>query len=157
MTISLKKMTNEEYNDYLSFAIADYAKDKIEAGTWEAEEALLLSKKSFATLLPKGKDTENEFLFTLFDAKIGQSIGYLWVHFIAGKESNKFFIYDFLIFKEFRNKGYGKKALSCLDEKAKEMKVEEIGLHVFAHNKAAVHLYELVGFQPTDITMSKKV
>ncbi|MHC5229391.1 GNAT family N-acetyltransferase [Enterococcus sp. LJL99] len=157
MTIRLNQMKNIEYTDYLSFAISDYAKDKIEAGTWEAAEALSLAKKSFATLLPEGNETKNEFLFTLFDEKIEKSIGYLWVHLEKELNRRKFFIYDFLIFEDFRNQGYGRKALNCLDSKAKEMNVTEIGLHVFAHNKSAVHLYESVGFQPTDITMSKKV
>lgn len=157
MMIKLNQMTLTEYNDYLSFAIEDYAKDKIEAGTWDPEEALLLSKKSFTTLLPEGIRTKDEFFFTLFDENIMKSIGYLWIHFSEEVNSNKFFIYDFLIFKEFRNRGYGRKALSSLEFKAKEMNVSEIGLHVFAHNQAAVHLYESVGFQPTDITMSKKV
>lgn len=150
-------MTNVEYNDYLSFAIKDYANDKIEAGTWCAEEALLLAKKSFNSLLPEGIDTKNEFLFTIFDEEKENSIGYLWVHFSKELNIRKLFIYDFLIFEEFQNKGYGRKALKCLDDKAKEMNVSELGLHVFAHNKAAVHLYESVGFHPTDITMSKKV
>ena len=157
MTICLKKMSTEEYTDYLPFAIKDYAEDKIKAGTWEAEEALSLSKKSFTRLLPEGNATEDEFLFTILDEKSNQSVGYLWIHFSEESNSRKFFIYDFIIFEKFRNKGYGKKALNCLDLKAKEMNVEEIGLHVFAHNKVATHLYESVGFEPTDITMSKKL
>lgn len=60
-----------------------------------------------------------------------------------------------MIFEAFRGKGFGTKTLEALDILAKEMKINKIELHVFAHNKTALGLYNKVGFESTDITMAK--
>ena len=157
MTVKLRTMLESEYESYLSVAVKDYAKDKIAAGTWGENDALRLSEESFQRLLPRGINTPKEFLYAIVDEEIDKNIGFLWVHLDKSKELSKFFIYDFIIFESFRNSGYGTKTLACLDEIAKEMSVSQIDLHVFAHNKSAIHLYEKVGFIPTDISMSKQI
>lgn len=157
MTVKLRTMLESEYESYLSVAIKDYAKDKIAAGTWGKNDALRLAEESFQRLLPEGINTPKEFLYAIVDEEIDGNIGFLWLHLNKSKELSKFFIYDFIIFESFRNSGYGTKTLACLDEIAKEMSVSQIDLHVFAHNKGAIHLYEKVGFIPTDISMSKQI
>lgn len=157
MTIILKEMTATDYDKYISFAIEDYAQDKITAGTWNEDEAVHLASKSFNKLLPDGKDTQNEYLYSIEDDSLDRKIGFLWVHLNEAPYVSKLFIYDFIIFKEYRNLGYGKQAIACLAEKAKEMNVSQIDLHVFAHNKGAIHLYEQTGFNATDISMTKVI
>ncbi|MGM0217173.1 GNAT family N-acetyltransferase [Enterococcus sp. AZ126] len=156
MKIVLKEMDVSDYEKYLSFAIEDYAKDKVTAGTWNEEEAICLATKSFNELLPEGKDTKNDYLYSI-ENSLDTKIGFLWVHLNRTPYASKLFIYDFIIFEAFRNLGYGKQTLTCLDEKAKEMHVSQIDLHVFAHNKGAIHLYEQTGFVATDISMSKQI
>jgi len=157
MTIILKEMTATDYEKYLSFAIKDYAQDKITAGTWNPEEAISLATKSFNELLPEGKETRNEFLYAIEEDSIDQKVGFLWVHLNKTPYDSKLFIYDFIVFEEFRKLGYGKQTIYALVEKAKEMDVAQIDLHVFAHNKGAIHLYEQTGFIATDISMSKQI
>ncbi|MEI5992539.1 GNAT family N-acetyltransferase [Candidatus Enterococcus mansonii] len=151
--IELKKMTTEDYKNYISVAIKDYAQDKITAGTWTCEDAFELAKESIESLLPAGKETKKHYLFSIVEKSANKKVGFLWVHL----KDSKLFIYDFIIFEAFRNLGYGKKTLVCLDYLAKEMNALQIDLHVFAHNKGAIHLYEKVGFVATDISMSKQL
>ncbi|OEG14510.1 GNAT family N-acetyltransferase [Enterococcus ureasiticus] len=150
-------MTVTDYKKYLSFAIKDYAQDKVTAGTWNEDEAIALATKSFNELLPEGKDTKNEYLYSIVDDSTEKKVGFLWVHLNKTLYDSKFFIYDFIVFEDFRNLGYGRQTIACLDKKAKEMNVSQIDLHVFAHNKGAIHLYEQTGFIPTDISMSKQI
>ncbi|WP_430601688.1 hypothetical protein IGJ02_001654 [Enterococcus sp. DIV0724b] len=157
MTITLKEMTATDYEKYLSFAIKDYAKDKITAGTWNEEEAISLATKSFSELLPSGKDTKNEYLYSIEDDSVDKKVGFLWVHLNKTLYDSKLFIYDFIVFEEYRKLGYGKQTIYSLVEKAKKMNVSQIDLHVFAHNKGAIHLYEQTGFIATDISMSKQI
>lgn len=157
MAIKLKKMTVTDFEKYLSFAIKDYAQDKIIAGTWNEADAISLATKSFNELLPKGKDTNNEYLYSIEEDALDEKVGFLWVHINKTMQDSKFFIYDFIIFDEFRNQGYGRQTIACLEEKAKEMDVSQIDLHVFAHNEGAIHLYEKTGFVATDISMSKQI
>ncbi|WP_139116750.1 GNAT family N-acetyltransferase, partial [Paenibacillus polymyxa] len=50
-----------------------------------------------------------------------------------------------------------KEALARLEDKAKDLGVRKISLHVFAHNETARKLYEKTGFLETDVIMSKKL
>lgn len=45
--ITLQAMTKEEFKQYSSYAIEDYAKEKVISGNWSEEEAIELSRKSF--------------------------------------------------------------------------------------------------------------
>ncbi|WP_375180499.1 GNAT family N-acetyltransferase [Enterococcus rotai] len=157
MTINLEKMTLTDFDNYLSFAIKDYAQDKITAGTWNKEDAIQLATKSFNELLPDGKNTKNEYLYSIKDESLDKKVGFLWVHLNKTPYDSRFFIYDFIIFEEYRNMGYGKQTIARLSEKAKDMNVSQIDLHVFAHNKGAIHLYEQTGFVATDISMTKEI
>ena len=47
-------------------------------------------------------------------------------------------------------------ALLALEAKVKELGVNKIALHVFAHNHVARSLYEHAGFEITGIYMTKK-
>lgn len=38
--ITLKPMKQEEFKQYLSFAIEDFAKDKVTSGNWSEDEAI---------------------------------------------------------------------------------------------------------------------
>ncbi|SEO75079.1 Acetyltransferase (GNAT) family protein [Amphibacillus marinus] len=155
MIVTFEKMTDADFNNYLSFAVDDYAKEKVTAGTWAVEDAVKLAQASFTRLLPNGKETEGEFLFTIIDASLGKQVGYLWFQLNSAGKEPKLFIYDFIIYDAYQNQGYGTAALECLDQLAREMNVYEVGLHVFAHNKGAVHLYEKLGYTVTDLTMVK--
>ncbi|EAC9069319.1 GNAT family N-acetyltransferase [Listeria monocytogenes] len=145
-------MTASDLEDFLSTAITDYANEKVEAGTWDEEEALAKSQDSFNKLLYDGITTPNEYLYSIIS---GEKIGYIWFHVDETHSGKHAFIYDFVIFEAFRGKGFGTKTLEALDKLAKDMEITKIELHVFAHNKTAIGLYNKVGFQNTDITMAK--
>jgi len=67
------------------------------------------------------------------------------------------FIYDFVIYEEFRRRGYGRQTLTALEEKAKELGLDTISLHVFGHNQAAIALYQQAGYETTSLYMAKKL
>lgn len=157
MNIKLQKMSSLEYDQFLAISVDDYAKDKVEAGTWHPDEAEELSIQAFNHYLPDGIDTEHHYLLSIIDTDKHLHIGFLWVFLNKTDLASKMFIYDFIILEEYRNKGYGKNSLIALEKFAKNIDATEIGLHVFAHNKVALHTYEKHGFIPTDITMSKKI
>ncbi|GGC92327.1 GNAT family N-acetyltransferase [Enterococcus wangshanyuanii] len=151
--MKLEKMRQETFKDYVALAISEYAKDKIKAGTWSESEALGLAEKSFTDLLPDGPETKDNYLFSLFISESTEEIGIIWIKVT----DQKGFIYDFMIDEKYRGQGYGKRALSTIDEWAREHGLQEIGLHVFAHNESAYHLYKKMGYLETDITMVRKI
>ncbi len=80
---------------------------------------------------------------------------WLWLHADPDHPQQGAFIYDFGLHPPFRGKGYAKEALARLEDKAKDLGVRKISLHVFAHNETARKLYEKTGFLETDVIMSK--
>ena len=155
--IQLERMTERDFIDYLSLAIPDYAAEKISAGSWAKEEAQKLSEESFAELLPNGVATKEHHLFSIVKSESSQKVGYLWFRSSEDLNGKAAFIFDFIVFEEFRSRGYGTQTMLALEETVKKMGIEKIMLHVFAHNKTALSLYEKMGFKPTDISMSKYV
>ncbi|MDT2011822.1 GNAT family N-acetyltransferase [Carnobacterium divergens] len=151
----LKKMTQSDFDDFLSLSILDYAKDKVAAGTWSGDEAIALATTTFNELLPKGIHTENEFLFSIIEPSLSSKVGYLWFHAHHDKTGKSAFIYDFVIFEPFRGSGYGTKAIEILIKEIKTMHFDKISLHVFGHNEVALSLYKKMGFVTTDINMTR--
>jgi len=55
----------------------------------------------------------------------------------------------------FRGRGYGRSIMLLLEEKAREMGLKSLGLHVFGSNQVARRLYEAVGYEVTNVNMKK--
>ena len=152
--IKILKMTQDGFDHYMLFAIKNYANEKVNNGTWESKDALSNSKKQYALLLPDGLQTANHYFYSIFNKE--EKIGYIW---LAKDDENKqsAFIYDFEIYEEFQNLGFGSKTLDLVADKAKELGFSFLGLHVFGSNSRALHVYKKMGFQITDINMRKEL
>lgn len=155
--VRLVPMSEDEFRSYLQRSIADYAQDHVKAGNWDAADALQKSEQEFRQLLPDGLASKQQHLFSIEDSETGVKVGLIWFAERAHAARPSAFIYDFLIYEEHRRKGYGGQALLAVEEKVKELGIETIGLHVFAHNQAAIDLYKKIGYQMTDIQMAKKL
>ncbi|MGR3762886.1 GNAT family N-acetyltransferase [Rossellomorea sp. NS-SX7] len=151
--VTLRKMTPEEYEQYLGTSVEDYAKEKVSAGNWEEKDSLQKAKEEFSTLLPDGENTENNYLYTILNEK-NEHAGIIW---LAKKSPEKAFIYDIRILEEHQGKGYGKDTMNEIEKEAKQMDINKIGLHVFGHNKVARGLYEKIGYTTTNIVMEKEI
>ena len=154
--IRLEKMKPDEFEVYSEGLVRNYAIENVKSGRWEEKDALEKSRREIDSLLTNGLNTENHELLSLIDRETGKKIGYLWLHVFSATE-NKGFIYDFVIDKEFRGKGYGKLSLEALEEYARGLGVEQLSLHVFAHNSVAVSLYEKMGYEVTSMNMAKAI
>lgn len=155
--VQLVKMSMQDYESYIGNAIGEYAGEKVKAGTWAEEEAMQLSRETFQRLLPEGIDTPSQYLFTITDMNTNLKIGVLWFHLREKFSSREAFIYDFLLFEEFRGKGYGTQAMRALEQVAQALDINKLSLHVFGHNERAFHLYKKMGYEVTDISMSKYI
>jgi ribosomal protein S18 acetylase RimI-like enzyme len=150
--VKLKAIQQEDFERFLEHAILDYAEDHVRNGNWSAEGALEKSRKEFERYLPNGIQTPDQYVWSIVD-EANHRIGVLWVQVKDGKA----FIFDFIIDEEYRGKGYGKQALTAMDERLKSMGVESVALHVFGDNVSAQELYKKLGFKITDIQMKKNL
>lgn len=150
MTVRLEKMNSVEFQQYLSYAIKNFADEQIKSGNWEQQEAISKSTQEHEKLLPEGENTVNNHLFTIRDKN--QVVGMIW---LAQGINEKGFIYDINIWEGNQGKGYGKQAMKEIEIVAKKIGLKSIRLHVFGHNKVARVLYEKLGYVATSIKMEK--
>lgn len=155
--IDLIPMSPEQYAAYVDQAVREYADEKVRAGNWSAEEALARSAEEHRQLLPEGPSTPNHYLFLIEDTENGRHVGMIWLARLSFGGKETCWVYDFRIDEPFRRRGYGEQALRAADEKARELGLDSISLHVFGHNVAARRLYEKMGYEITNINMTKRL
>jgi len=146
-------MTQTELEVFLERAIPEYAEDKVRAGHWAESESLERSRKEFADDLPQGLQTKNNYLYTLYDGD--DAVGMIWMRANVDRPTNDGFILELYVEESQRGKGYGKQIMLLIEEKARELGLKAIGLHVFGSNKIAQNLYKAVGYEVTSVNMSK--
>lgn len=154
--ISLSPMTQDEFDDYLPPSIERYKNDKMRANNLTAEEANKIAHGDFERVLPDGLQSKNNFLFSLTNGE-GKKVGTIWYCIRGEKNNQKAFIAEIFINESERGRGYGKAAMLAIEAHAKSQQLNNIELHVFGFNEAAIKLYRSLGYETTDLSMAKKV
>jgi len=152
---TLITMTQFEFDAFLAQSVPDYAADNVHAGHWDESDALEKSRQQIDSLLPQGVQTKDHYLFTLYDG--AQAVGVIWLKANLDDPIKSGFIFDVEVDEEFRGKGYGKQAMLLIEEKARELGLKSIGLHVFGYNTIAKNLYEGIGYETTSLNMVKQL
>ena len=152
---TLIPMTQPEYEAFVERVIPEYAADNVRAGYWSESEALEKSREATEKLLPNGLQTENHYLYTLYDGS--DAVGMIWIRADLESPIKNGFIFELYVDEKFRGKGYGKQAMLLIEEKARELGLKSLGLHVFAVNTVARKLYESVGYEVSSLNMTKKL
>lgn len=153
--ITLKPMTQSEFDEYLDRAVPEYAQAHIDAGDVDPSQALERARDDYVVLLPAGLRTEGQHLFSVCVAGNPRPIGMVWFELREHDGRKSAFIYDFRIDESQRGKGYGKETLARVDERLKSMGARYVSLNVFGHNHRARALYEKHGFKVTSLGMRK--
>lgn len=153
---TLHPMTQAEYKNWYDDCVVDYAKDKEIALKISPAEALELSRGSFAKGLPDGLNTADNHFYSLINEQ-SKPVCSLWIALKTEWGTTKAFIYDITVAKGEKRKGYGEQTMLLLEAEAAKLGATQIDLHVFAHNEAARKLYEKVGYNVTDLSMSKTI
>src|SRR5262245_60402745 len=144
MMVQLVKITEEDYKKWLAEEIVAYAYDKTESGAWPAVEALERSRRAFLQLLPDGLESEDQYIYSIYDETLGKNVGVLWFANVDFHWRRVAYVYDIVIDEPYRRQGYGRQAMLALEEKVREVGLDAIELHVFGHNPGAQALYEKV-------------
>lgn len=66
-------------------------------------------------------------------------------------------ISDIVLYKDYRGRGIGRKALDRILSMMAADGVRNVNLNVHADNKRALRLYESLGFKPTSLHMSRSL
>ncbi len=148
-------MEESQFTEYIGAGSESYAQDIARNYKRPIDQVRVEAKNQLKSLLPKGMQTERHFFYDILDRSTNQRVGSLWVNLEPDKR--RAFLYDFIVKEEYRGKGYGRRALSLLETTLRGMGVENLGLHVFADNQVAIHLYERQGFRIASFNMDKEL
>jgi len=154
--IKLEKMNLNEFEYFLENSIKNYADEKVKAGNWKQEEALDKAKDDFNKLLPNGMETEENILYSIKSED--ENAGWLWLGRKKENDGNlSMFIFDLMLFEQYRGKGFGKEVMNLIDKEALKYNCIKVGLHVFGHNIVARKLYQNTGYIEKNVFMEKKL
>lgn len=151
--IQLRPMTVQEYPAYCDYFIEDYSREIVENYGHSMDRAIELAQQDLMRCFPDGLETNEHELLCIESSS--EVVGYLWHSIDIGNKST--FIYDFFVFSDNRNRGYGKLAMTALETQMKSVGVEQIKLRVAYHNQRALKLYQEVGFAISGYNLSKKI
>lgn len=162
MPTLLRPMTEAVFTRWYTHAVAQYARENVASGRWPAEGAPARAEEGFHRLLPQGLATPDQHLFTLHTAgdggaEAGVEVGILWLAVTAHPGGRSGYVYELEVWPEHRRRGHARGAFAALEVLARGLALDDIGLHVFAHNTAAQALYRSLGYETTGLNMRKRL
>jgi ribosomal protein S18 acetylase RimI-like enzyme len=147
-------MTADEFSRWRAQTIPPYAADKVRTGRWSEAESLAEAEKELMSLLPDGLQSLGHEFFTI-ESESGAKVGVIWIARAERAFGPIGYIYDLVVWPEYRRQGYGAQAMRALEAEATILGFHGLALHVFGHNRSAQDLYAKLGYLPTNINMFK--
>jgi len=155
--VKLVRMTQPEFDEFLQRDIREYAQENIRSGYWDETGALEKSRREHKNLLPDGLATRNHQIYTIRNEQ-DSPIGVIWIKVdLSSQKRPSGFIFDLEIDEQYRRQGYATQAMLELEKIAAGLGLKYLGLHVFAHNKTALTLYEKLGYSVAGLNMLKEI
>ena len=151
MTVTLRPMTETEYDDFLRRSVVTFAAEAGPANGLDEAAALELARREFDRLLPDGLATPEQLIWTACDGD--EVIGRLWISLSRTAP----FIYDVAVLEDQRGKGYGRAIMLAGEDAVRALGYDRLELNVFGVNKTAVHLYESLGYTVLSQQMRKEL
>ena len=130
---------------------ADYRQQLLGTG-FSAEEASLNIEQNEKALFVDGAPNKDQYIFDVMDEET--KVGTLW---LATREESKaeWFVYDIMIDREFRGKGFGRSTMHAAEGFVKSQGGTKLALNVFGPNAVARGLYESLGYKTMTVGMRK--
>ena len=155
--IGFVELEEGPYRDYRKNLVRHYAADKVRAGAWSQAEAEGRAARDVDGLLPEGPTTQGHLLYSVREDSTDAEVGIVWFALRDSGVGRSVWIYDIIIYEDFRRRGYASRTLELVEEWARDLGAKSVELHVFGHNRGARALYEKLGYSITSITMAKPV
>jgi len=155
--ISVRPMTQAEYDEWQVAIAKEYAAEQVAAGRWDADGSVQRALDENAQALPEGLRTPRMLILRGIDED-GQSIGRAWIGLDHPRgASDTAFLYDIEVAPSLRGSGLGRALLTAVEAAVRETGVGALELNVFGRNVAAVRLYESSGYDVTTQQMRKEL
>jgi len=152
----IRPITEAEYEAWLADVVPGFAADKVASGQWREDEALERSRQEYDALLPQGRHTPDNPVYSIDDAE-GRHVGVLWLALQQRGKERIAYVYDLMVWPAQQRKGHAERAMRDAECEARRLGLAGIALHVFGHNTAARSLYGKLGYEPTNLNLYKPI
>lgn len=155
--IRLRPFNEADFQDFLRRAIPRYAARKVERGLWAEEQALESSTSDYARFLAQGKETPRHHFCCLVEEPGETRVGEAW--YTAEEQGGKtqFWIEWIWVEPQYRRRGYATQALRRLEEEARRLGADRVGLTVWMDNPGAIELYSKLGYATANMGLTKSL
>jgi GNAT superfamily N-acetyltransferase len=147
--IALRPLREDEYDAWDAAHRAEYARGLVEHVGMSREHAEAKVERDVAHVLPAGLATASTWIWAVEDD--GRVVGTIFV----GLRDGGAWLYDITIAEGERGKGYGRAALTALEDEVRRLDHHTIGLNVWGGNDVARGLYRSLGWVEESVHMRK--
>lgn len=152
--VSLRRMSQQEFEEYRAKAIVDLAEAEAEAFELSMEEAAAAAQRALASRLPDGSpERRDQYLHAIVEGE--KRIGWLWFEARTTFPPRGAYLLDIVIEAPCRGRGYGTEAMQALEEEVRHLGLARVSLNVFARNEKAARFYEKLGYLVVSRIMMK--
>ncbi|MFH7596733.1 GNAT family N-acetyltransferase [Streptomyces racemochromogenes] len=144
--LTVRRLREEEYADWLAREEASYIADIVRAGALTPQQARQKSDRDFAEQLPQGYRTPGHAFYAMETG--GVVIGTGWVN--HGYLPGVTFGFSLEVHEEHRGRGHGRAAMAVGEWATRQGGDEALMFNVFGGNEVAMGLYDSTGFAVLD-------
>ena len=149
--IALRPLREGEYAGWDAAHRAGYARGLIAHVGMSREDAEAKVERDVAAVLPDGLATAGTRIWSVEDD--GRAVGTVFV----GVRDAGAWLYDITIEEAERGRGYGRAAMSALEDEVRALGHSTIGLNVWGGNEVARGLYRSLGWAEESVHMRKQL
>jgi len=149
--IVLRRLREDEYEAWDAAHRAEYGRGLVEHVGMPREQAQAKVERDVAHVLPDGLATASTHIWAVEEE--GRVVGTVFV----GVRDGGAWLYDITIAADERGKGYGRAAMTALEDEVRALGYDTIGLNVWGGNDVARGLYRLLGWVEESVHMRRKL
>jgi ribosomal protein S18 acetylase RimI-like enzyme len=149
--IVLRPLRDDEYEAWDAAHRAEYGHGLVEHVGMPREQAEAKVERDVAAVLPNGLATANTWIWAVEDD--GRVVGTVF----AGLRDGGAWLYDITIAEGERGRGYGRAAMTALEDEVRALGHDTIGLNVWGGNDVARGLYRSLGWAEESVHMRRKL
>ncbi len=150
--VHFEYMKKDEFPRYWKYSVESWITDMQKAGLLKEEITYEEAEEQVKKFLPEGTETPGHHIMHIIHAE--ERVGDIWFE-IRERGVKEAYLWDIVINKEHRGKGYGRKSMTELEGFVKNAGAKRISLNVFGFNSIARNLYITSGYHDAAITMMK--
>jgi ribosomal protein S18 acetylase RimI-like enzyme len=149
--IALRPLREDEYQAWDAAHRREYLHGLVESAGMAPEAAAAKVQRDVDAVFPDGLATADRWIWVVEDD--GRRVGTLFL----GLHDGQAWLYDITIDEPERGKGYGRAAMLALEDAARGLGFDSVGLNVWGGNEVARGLYRSLGWREDSVHMSKRL